>query len=72
MDLYGYISTDKKILDLCEIILQWKKLNNQLLYPDDILNYLIDLNIITVEEVLKLKEESDHKPINVCLPKKHI
>ena len=59
--------TDPNVLKFCEIVVLWKKQNQQF-FPEDILNYLIQMNIVKLEEVVKLLEESNKKQVDIKLP----
>lgn len=52
-------------------IIIWKKYK-QLLYPDDVLNMMIDCNLIKYIDLEELIKEIDKKPLDLLLPNTYI
>lgn len=57
--------------DLARQIIMWK-LSRQTIYPDDILNMMIDCDLIQINDVLTLIEECKEKVTQAQLPNNHI
>ena len=66
-----YVSADEKIVNLVEQILAWKK-SSVMLYPADVLNMMIDLNLISMVEVLQIIESTNNKHLDITLPSRYI
>jgi len=62
-----YVKTAEEVKTFTEKIIAWKN-NKQLLFPDDVLNMLIDCKLINEYEV---KEIIDKKPLDISLPTKY-
>ena len=66
-----YIGADKKIVNLVEHLLAWKK-SNHMLYSADVLNMMIDLNLISMVEVLQIIDSTGNKKLDITLPTSYI
>ena len=49
------------------MILAWEE-RDELLFPEDVLNFLMDFDIVTEEEISYLRQE---KPVDIRLPFKY-
>lgn len=49
------------------MILAWEE-RDELLFPEDVLNFLMDFDIVTEEEISYLRQE---KPVDIRLPSKY-
>lgn len=60
-------------LEFAKEIVKWK-LNDMTMFPEDVLNYMIQSNLITETEVIGIMVEvclSDKKELDISLPKKY-
>lgn len=49
------------------MMLAWER-KDELLFPEDVLNFLMDFDIVTEEEINLLRQE---KPVDIRLPSKY-
>ena len=57
--------------DFAKQIVIWKKYK-QIIYPEDILNMMIDCNLISYTELNEIIKESDKKVLDLKLPNTYI
>jgi hypothetical protein len=61
------INSSEEAKKLAKILISWEK-HKQHLFPNDVLNFMIDLKMITDHEVIQMKKEP---PIQIQLPGNH-
>jgi hypothetical protein len=66
-----FTTADKNTINFVEQIVLWKR-RNLMLYPDDILNMLIDSNLITMVEVEQIIDTTKQKSLDITLPTRYI
>jgi len=66
-----FTTADKNTINFVEQITLWKK-RNLMLYPNDVLNMLIDCNMITMVEVEQILEMTNKKQVDITLPTRYI
>jgi hypothetical protein len=66
-----FTTADKNTINFVEQIVLWKR-RNLMLYPDDILNMLIDNNLITMVEVEQIIDTTKQKSLDITLPTRYI
>jgi hypothetical protein len=66
-----FTTADKNTINLVQQIVMWKR-KNLMLYPDDILNMLIDNNLITMVEVEQIIDMTNQKSLDISLPTRYI
>jgi hypothetical protein len=66
-----FTTADKNTINFVEQIVLWKR-RNLMLYPDDILNMLIDNNLITIVEVEQIIDTTKQKSLDITLPTRYI
>jgi DNA-directed RNA polymerase subunit F len=67
----NYTSTNEKLKKLIEQIVYWKR-KNYIMYPNDILNYLIEYDLISISEAKELIDEYSKTPLDIHLPREYI
>lgn len=58
---------NENIRKFTQMILAWEE-RDELLFPEDVLNFLMDFDIVTEEEISYLRQE---KPVDIRLPFKY-
>jgi len=58
---------NENIRKFTQMILAWEE-RDELLFPEDVLNFLMDFDIVTEEEISYLRQE---KPVDIRLPSKY-
>lgn len=58
---------NENIRKFTQMILAWEE-RDELLFPEDVLNFLMDFDIVTEEEICYLRQE---KPVDIRLPSKY-
>lgn len=66
-----FVGADEKVIKLIEQICLWKT-KNLMLYPNDVLNMLIDCNLVNMVEVEQILEASKKKDVDITLPTRYI
>ena len=64
-----YSGPSTNVVDLVAEILTWR-LNNSILYPNDVLNMLVDHSFVTKYDIDRITE--NYKPKQLKLPTQHI
>lgn len=62
-----YQAPDEKVVKLVTQLLAWKKYN-LLLYPNDVLNMLIDNGLITKYDIQNIIDDVEKKTLDITLP----
>lgn len=65
------MNKESGIKEFAETIIAWKK-QNQVMYPEDILNFMVECNLISAFDLKGLILEHDKKKVDVKLPESYI
>lgn len=62
-----YIEPDPKIVKFIEEVYKWKR-QNLMLYPNDVMNLLIETGNVAMIDVLNIFAKAENKPLDITLP----
>lgn len=66
-----YQAPDEKVVKLVTQLLAWKR-QNLMLYPNDVLNMLIDNGLITKYDIQNIIDDVEKKTLDISLPTSYI
>jgi hypothetical protein len=66
-----YQAPDEKVVKLVTQLLAWKR-QNLMLYPNDVLNMLIDNDLITKYDIQNIIDDVEKKTLDISLPTSYI
>jgi hypothetical protein len=62
-----YIQTNEQTIKFVEEIYKWKK-KNLTMYPNDVINILIETGNLTTLDVLNIFQKAEKKSLDITLP----
>jgi hypothetical protein len=62
-----YIQTNEQTIKFVEEIYKWKK-KNMTMYPNDVINILIETGNLTTLDVLNIFQKAEKKSLDITLP----
>lgn len=66
-----YIQPNEKIVKFVEEIYKWKK-KNLTMYPNDVINILIETGNLSTLDVLNIFQKAEKKSLDITLPTSYI